>query len=197
MTRQETLMLMGTLRVAYPQYYARQSVEEANAAVGLWQMMFAEDDAKLVSAAVKAFIATDTKGFPPAIGQIKDKLDKLRAEAHGGELTAMEAWQIVRRAIGRSYYHAAEEFEKLPDTIRAVLGGPSALHDYANMDEETVNSVVASNFQRSFTARRDHVIEMRKLPEDVKLLLHSEEFKRIGAWPGKKTLELEGGHEHT
>lgn len=193
MNRQETLMLMGTLRVAYPQYYARQSPEEANAAVGLWQMMFADDEAKLVSAAVKAFIATDTKGFPPAIGQIKDKLDKLKAEANGGELTAMEAWQLVRRAIGRSYYHAEEEFRKLPDTIRAVLGGPSALHDYANMDDATVNSVVASNFQRSFTARRDHVIEMRKLPEDVKMLLGSDEFKLIGAWPKARPLELDRG----
>ena len=187
MNRQETLMLMGTLRVAYPQYYARQAPEEANAAVGLWQMMFAEDDARLVSAAVKAFIATDTKGFPPAIGQIKDKLDKLKAETNGGELTAMEAWQVVRRAIGNSYYHAAEEFAKLPDTIRAVLGGPSALHDYALMDEDKVNSVVASNFQRSFTARRDHVIEMRKLPEDVKLLLNSDEFKRLCTLPSKGT----------
>ena len=186
MTRQEVLMLMGTLRVAYPQYYARQSPEEANAAVGLWQMMFAEDDAQLVSAAVKAFIATDAKGFPPAIGQIKDKLDKLKAEAGGGEMTAMEAWQVVRRAIGNSYYHAAEEFAKLPDTIQAVLGGPSALHDYANMDEATVNSVVASNFQRSYTARRDHVVEMRKLPGDVKALLSSAEFKRLCAFPDKR-----------
>ena len=42
MTRQETLMMMGLLKVAYPQYYARQSREEVNAAVGLWQMMFAQ-----------------------------------------------------------------------------------------------------------------------------------------------------------
>jgi len=196
MTRQETLMLMGTLRVAYPQYYARQSAEEANAAVGLWQMMFADDSAQLVSAAVKAFIATDTKGFPPAIGQIKDKLDKLRAEANGGELTPMEAWQMVRRAIGNSYYHAPEEFAKLPDTIQSVLGGPSALHDYANMDDAMVNSVVASNFQRSFAARRDHVIEMRKLPGDVKMLLQSEAFKSFGAWPDSKRLETGKGHTH-
>ena len=162
MTRQETLMMMGLLKVAYPQYYARQSREEVSAAVGLWQMMFEQDEAQAVAAAVKAFIATDTKGFPPGIGQIKENLDKLRVEAEGGELTAMEAWQLVRRAIGNSYYHAAEEFEKLPDTVRAVLGGPSALHDYANMDEATVNSVVASHFQRSFAARRDHAAQMRK-----------------------------------
>lgn len=188
MTRQDTLMLMGTLKVAYPQYYSRQTPEEAAAAVALWQMMFAEDDAKLVSAAVKAFIATDTKGFPPVVGQIKDKLDKLRAEAHGGELTPMEAWQLVRRAIGNSYYNAAAEFDKLPDTIRSVLGGPSALRDYALMDEETVNSVISSNFQRSYSARAAHVVEMRKLPESVRTLIADPAFKALGAWPGERLM---------
>lgn len=172
MTRQETLMLMGTLRVAYPQYYARQSAEEANAAVGLWQMMFAQDDAKIVSAAVKAFIATDTKGFPPVVGQIKEKMDTIMREAYGsGEMTAMEAWALVQKAIRNGYYNAEAEYAKLPDTIRAVLGGPSAIHDYAMMDTETVNSVVASNFRRSYDARKEYVKEMRMLPDDVKAFI--------------------------
>lgn len=184
MNRQETLILMSTLRAAYPMYYAKQSIEDAKAAVNLWQMMFADDDVSIVSAAVKAFIATDTKGFPPAIGQIKAKLDMILREAYGGgELTPMEAWAMVQKAIRNSAWHAQEEFDKLPDTIRAVIGGPSALRDYAMMDSETVNSVVASNFQRSFTARRDHVTEMRMLPADVKEFISTEQFKAIGAWP--------------
>lgn len=184
MTRPETLMLMSTLRAAYPMYYAKQGVEDAKAAVNLWHMMFADDDAQLVSAAVKAFIATDTKGFPPVVGQIKAKLDMILREAYGGgELTPMEAWGKVQKAIRNSSWHAQEEFDKLPDTIRAVLGGPSALRDYAMMDSETVNSVVASNFQRSFSARRDHVTEMRMLPADVKEFISTEQFKALGAWP--------------
>ena len=172
MTRAETLMLMSTLRAAYPMYYSKQGVEDAKAAVNLWQMMFAEDDAQVVSAAVKAFIATDTKGFPPVVGQIKEKLDTIMREAYGGgEMTAMEAWGLVQRAIRNGYYNAEAEYARLPDTIRAVLGGPSALHDYAMMDTETVNSVVASNFQRSYNARKEYVKEMRMLPEDVKAFI--------------------------
>lgn len=191
MNRQETLMLMATLRAAYPMYYAKQSVDDAKAAVNLWQMMFAEDDAQIVSAAVKSFIATDTKGFPPVVGQIKAKLDMIMREAYGGgELTPMEAWAKVQKAIRNSAWHAQEEFDKLPDTIRAVIGGPSALRDYAMMDSETVNSVVASNFQRSFTARKDHVTEMRMLPADVKAFIETEQFKAIGAWPKDEPKKL-------
>lgn len=194
MTRQETLMLMSTLRAAYPQYYSKQGVEDAKAAVNLWHMMFADDDAALVSAAIKTFIATDASGFPPTIGQIKSKLDMIQREAYGGgELTPMEAWGMVQRAIRNSAYNAAEEFAKLPDTVRAVIGSASALHDYAQMDAETVNSVVSSNFQRSFLARRDHVIEMRMLPGDVKQLIESEQFKAIS---GKMAAVLDDGEGH-
>lgn len=183
MTKQETILLMMTLRAAYPRFYADQGDLDAEAAVKLWQTMFAEDDAQLVSAAVKAFIATDSKGFPPSIGQIKDKMDKIMQEAYGRELTPVEAWALVAKAAKRSYYNAQEEFDKLPDTVRAVLGGASALHDYAQMDPATLNSVVASNFQRSFAARRDHVVEMRKWPTEIKAFIASEQFKAIGAWP--------------
>lgn len=193
MTRQDTLMLMSTLRAAYPMYYAKQSVEDAKAAVNLWHMMFEGDDAQMVSAAVKAFIATDTKGFPPVVGQIKAKLDMILREAYGGgELTPMEAWAKVQKAIRNSAYNAEAEFAKLPDTIRAVLGGASALHDYAMMDTETVNSVVASNFQRSFTARRDHVTEMRMLPADVKEFISTEQFKALGSWSSENNQLGEG-----
>lgn len=191
MTRQDTLMLMSLLRAAYPQYYAKQGVDDAKAAVNLWHMMFKDDDAQLVSAAVKAFISTDTKGFPPVVGQIKAKMDMIMREAcGGGEMTPMEAWAKVQKAIRNSCYNAEAEFAKLPDTIRSVLGGPSTLHDYAQMDSETVNSVIASNFQRSFTARRDHVTEMRMLPADVKALIETEQFKALGTWPGEEKKAL-------
>ena len=35
--------------------------------------MFKDDDGNQVLAAVKAFVATDTKGFPPSVGQIKQR----------------------------------------------------------------------------------------------------------------------------
>lgn len=187
MTKYETAVIMATLRAAYPQYYARQSVEDAEAALNLWAMQFAEEPAEDVAAAVSAYIACETKGFPPSIGQIKEKLDMLRAEANGGELTAQEAWALVQKACKHSYYNAEEEFNKLPDTARAVVGSAGTLHDWASMDLDTLCSVVASNFQRSYTARASHVAEMRRLPESVKNLIASPQFKRIGAWPGAQT----------
>lgn len=183
MTKYEMAVIMSMLRVAYPQYYARQSAEDAEAALNLWWTMFAEETADDVSAAVKAFIATDTNGFPPSIGQIKEKLDMLRSEANGGEMTALEAWALVQKACSRSYYNAEEEFTKLPDTVRSVVGSASILREWSTIDTNTLNSVIASNFQRSYSARASHVAEMRRLPQNVRDFIASPEFKRIGAWP--------------
>lgn len=195
MTKIETLKLMATLRAAYPQYYAKVGLEDAEITAALWQRMFQDDDAGRVGAAVAAFIASDASGFPPSIGQIKDKLDKIRQEAEGHDLTPAEAWGLVAKACRRATYNAQEEYDKLPDTVRAVLGGAQTLHDYAQMDLETLNSVVASNFQRSYAARASYVAEMRKWPKEVKALIASERFKAIGAWEQPKELdEAKGGN---
>lgn len=191
MTMADTLGMMATLRVAFPQYYAKQTLEDAEAALKLWHRMFEADDVRLVKAAVDAFISSDTSGFPPSIGQIKDRCDKIAQEARGHDLTPAEAWALVSRAASRSYYNSQEEFEKLPDTVRAVLGSPATLHEYSLMDPQALGTVVASNFQRSYAARAEHVIQMRKWPDSVKALIENDAFKAIGAWPKEERPALQ------
>ena len=61
------MLIMATIRTAYPEYYRNQS--DIDDAVILWgdTMMY---DFSVTLKAVKKFIQTDTKGFPPKIGQI-------------------------------------------------------------------------------------------------------------------------------
>ena len=96
------------------------------------------------------------------------------------EATFLEDGRIVPRAV---VWHDGRRFP-----VRAVLGGPSALHDYANMDEATVNSVVASHFQRSFAARRDHAAQMRKWPQDVRALAQGKADAAIAGAPAGNRL---------
>lgn len=170
MTRQETGQIMDILRTAYPQYYRGQSKEELRAAISLWAEMFSGDDVRLVAAAVKALITTDEKGFPPHIGAVKAKLRQLTAAP---QATPMEAWGLVLKAIKRSGYNAREEFEKLPPALRRLVGSPSQLRDWSLMDEETVQSVVASNFRNSYQIVAEREAEYQALPADVKQMLSS------------------------
>ena len=105
MTEAEAKKALAILRVAYPMMYRDATKKDADLAVSLWATMFADDPADIVVAAVKSWIATDTKGFPPAIGQIKTEIFKLTDGAYA--LSADEAWAIARatmRQVGCSPY---------------------------------------------------------------------------------------------
>lgn len=165
MTREETLAIMSVLKAAYPAYYKDMNRAEAERVVGLWTELFRDDPVEQVALAVKGFIANDVKGFPPHIGAIKNALVKLRTP---NEMTELEAWEIVRRALRVHSWDAAAEFAKLPPVLQKLVGSPNQLREWAMMDTPTLNSVVASNFQRSYRARAQHEREMLALPSDVK-----------------------------
>lgn len=165
MTRTETLAIMSVLKAAYPNFYKDMKRDEAEGIVGLWTDMFKDDPAEVVAMAVKAHIANDAKGFPPHIGAIKDAIVKLKTS---DELTEQEAWELVRRACSNSNYGAKEEFDKLPPVVRRLVGSPNQLREWAMMDSDTLNSVVASNFQRSYKARAASEREYLALPSDVR-----------------------------
>lgn len=184
MTFEETGIIMDILTTAYPRFYSRADSPDMVKTLRLWAEMFASDDVALVAAAVKALIESDEKGFPPHIGAVKAKL---RLITGSDELTEAEAWGIVAKAIRNSAYGAREEFEKFSPTIKRIAGSPSQLREWGMMDSETVHSVVASNFQRSYKAIAQRERELAKLPPDVKALVGKlTEEKKLDAMPEKK-----------
>ena len=168
MTRQETGIIMDILATAYPRFYAGQDAPDPEKAVALWAEMFAEDDVAIVAAAVKALIATDDKGFPPHIGAVKAKVRQITQPSG---MTPQEAWNLVAKAIRNSAYDSREEYDKLPKDIQRLVGSPNQLRDWALMDSDTVHSVVASNFQRSYKARKKADNDFKALPRDVQAMI--------------------------
>ena len=165
MTRQETATIMDILAAAYPRFYTGADAPNPVQTLNLWATMFADDPVEVVAMAVKAFIASDKKGFPPHIGAIKDAIVKLKTP---DAMTEQEAWELVRRATSNSNYGAKDEFEKLPPVVRRLVGSQNQLREWAMMDSDTLNSVVASNFQRSYKARAASEREYLALPSDVR-----------------------------
>lgn len=168
MNQTETLQVMAVLRGAYPAFYRDMNRKEAESVVALWAEMFAEDDVKLVAAAVKTLIATDDKGFPPTIGAVKAKLRQITATPG---LTESEAWNLVAKAIRNSAYESREEFDRLPEDVQRIVGSPEQLKAWSQMDSDSVHSVVASNFQRSYKAISKRREDYQALPGDVKRMI--------------------------
>ena len=167
MTRQETGIIMDILTTAYPAFYNGRNAPDMRMTVNLWAEMFAEDDVKIVAAAVKALIATDDKGFPPHIGAVKGRIRQI---SNPDEMTEQEAWALISKALRDGYYNAEAEFAKLPPLVQDVVHDPRQLREWSMMDESTVQSVVASNVQRSFRAKAQSRRDFDALPKDVQAL---------------------------
>lgn len=165
MNRDETTQILNILRKAYPVFYKNITKEEADDVVSLWHTMFEGDDVLLVISAVKAFIATDDKGYPPVIGVIKKKMREI---SHPETMSEMEAWQLVKKAASNSTYHAKEEFDKLPPTIQKIIGDHNTLRDWGLMDTEKFDTVLQSNFMRSFRISSEREKEFLALPPSVR-----------------------------
>lgn len=168
MTREETIKVLAVLKAAYPAFYRGMKADELNGIVNLWASQFEGDDYKTVGAAVQAHIATDAKGYPPHIGAIKAAIRKI---TQPDEMSEMEAWGYVSRALRNSSYNSIKEFERLPPVVRRIVGAPSQLREWAMMDSDTVQSVVQSNFMRSYRVRAQSEREYLALPESVRELM--------------------------
>jgi len=167
MTRQETGIIMNILATAYPRFYAGADAPDPEQTLNLWAGMF-DEPVELVAAAVKALIATDSKGYPPHIGAVKAKIRQLTERP---QMAPQEAWGLVWRAVQRSAYNSREEFERLPPILRRLVGTPEQLKAWAQMDANTMQSVIGSNFQRSYQERAKQESEFQALPGDIKQMI--------------------------
>lgn len=165
MNRKQTLQTLAILQGAYPFLYKDMSNDDLDGVVSLWEAMFAEDDPKLVAAGVKAFIATDTKGFWPSIGQIKEKMRQITDEEVP---TAMEAWNNIWETLDKNNWNYLKGFKALPPVVRSILVSSDTLRNWGGMDTSKLEAFVAPQFQKSY---REKVMEKRmfdSIPSDVR-----------------------------
>ena len=189
MTKAETAKLIAVIAEVYPRFMDGRNLEST---VTIWQKVFANESYREIEAAFFAFVSTDEKGFPPAPGALRALLGRLQQPE--GEMTETEAWGLVQKATRNSIYNSEKEFAALPEEIQRCVGSAATLREWAIMDSDTLNTVVASNFMRGYKARAGHVREMQKLPPAVREVfgLLGDAFKLPGE-PKKPQAALPSG----
>lgn len=163
MTREETVKIIRIMVDSYPNYKPNDISET----VDVWQMMLSDYDYNLVAMALKAYILSDTSGFAPSIGQLVSKIQTI-TKPH--ELSEMEAWSLVSKAIRNSAYNSVEEFAKLPPIVQNAVGLPDQLRAWA-LDENYNEQVVSSNFMRCYRTELARHEELSKMPAEIKALI--------------------------
>ena len=163
-TREETIELLMMVQAAFPNY----KPPDKTVAVNTWFLMLSDYPYQQVQMALKAYIATDTSGFAPSIGQIIDKMQMINSNAEQNE---MEAWSLVSKALRNGNYKSKEEFEKLPDLVKEAVGSPENIHNWAQSDIKSIESVIQSNFIKSYRLVVNRQKEMQKLPKEIKAMI--------------------------
>ena len=83
-------------------------------------------------------------------------------------LTEAEAWAMVSKAISRASSYSVQDFEAFPPAVKRAVGSPRQLCEWGLMEIETVQSVVSSNFRRSYAQALTQHREAAALPENVR-----------------------------
>lgn len=166
MTKADTAAILAVFKTAYPRYYSGKTEDEIGKAISLWHTMLEEYPVVLVNAAVKALIATSP--YPPTIADVISRIGQLTTKKG---LSEVEAWGLVKTAIRNSAYHADEEFERLPEAIKNTLGNANVLREWALAEDSSTETVIASNFMRSYKAKEKERKDFEAIPTLVKALL--------------------------
>lgn len=164
MTREETVKIIRIMCDCYPNYKPNNLSET----VDVWNMMLDEYSYNQVSIALKAYVTSDTSGFAPSVGEI---VAKIQLVLQPQELDGMAAWGLVSKALRNGTYGAVEEFNKLPPLVRQAVGIPDNLKNWATSDYQTIETVIQSNFLRTYETVVKRVNEINRMPDNIKSLI--------------------------
>lgn len=170
MTRTEAMKIVMILETNW------QQVRDQEAAYDLWASAFVDDSFELVYTAVMDLVQTSTDEFRPTIGKVRRKINDL---IRGRKLTETEAWLKVREALHEAQSNpetlggAKSAWKNLPQNIQKLVT-PRQLLDWNNIDTEQLDTVVQSNFMRSY---RDVIT--REYENETRPHTHMQRVKAI------------------
>lgn len=157
--------------------------------VNVWYTLLCDLDYETLSKAIQKCMMSSP--FQPTIADIRTAASQFKPSGEIRQMSELQAWDTVRRAINNSIYNAENEFQKLLPIVQKAVGSPYNLTEWATLDSDTVNSVVQSNFIRSYRAMVTRELEMQKLSPAVRDLIE----KASSAAIEEKDVALIGGGE--
>lgn len=146
MTRTEAMKIVAILETNW------SPMKDQEAAYDLWASSFDDVPYHMVYTAVMAYVQSSTSAYRPTVGQIREMM---RDILYGRSMTETEAWLLVKGC-----FHEAQEgaetlrgaksaWKKLPEDIQRLVT-PRQLRDWNGIETEQLDTVIQSNFMRSF-----------------------------------------------
>lgn len=204
MNRIAVKKLVTVIIATYPGYFRSYTVNDIDNMISAWERVLGDIDYQDADKGLTIYLRSDTKGFPPSPGQVLNCIISAteKPEDRIGEL---EAWSLVMQALRNSgdITRAREEFDALPGIVRATVGRPETLREWA-LDENFRVDVARGQFLRQF-ANMQHRIREEKLmyatTDSPRLEMTSSPVEQIedkqhdifigGEWDDTRTRQIE------
>lgn len=164
MDREEFKVIVKAMKAVYtdPKFIPDKDAFE------VWYALLGDLSYEQANIAVQKYMLTEK--FPPTIADIRDKAVEI-VEDVDTSMSELQAWSLVRKAIGNGYYHAEEEYAKLPVACQKAIGGPAFLRECAVLDSDQVATVEQSHFIRNYRTTLQRMKEDAKIPDAVRARL--------------------------
>lgn len=157
----EIKKLFAVMMATYPNF----NPNNIDLAIEVWQDALDEYTYQQASVALKAYIKSDTSGFAPTPGQLIANIHIINKPQ---ELNEQEAWSLVSKALRNGTYGAEEEFAKLPPLVQKAVGHPNNIHNWSQSDFSEIETVIASNFMRTYRGVLATENQTSKMGSDIK-----------------------------
>ena len=151
------------IQCSYPNFKPAVPIEFM---IDIWCDDLADYSYQEVYQALKVYKTQDTSGFAPTVEQLIDKIYSVKELVDDN--SEMEMWNKVYKAICNSGYNANAEFYDLPEICQKVIGSPNQLHQWSQMELDDIQSVVQSNFMRSYRSETTRQKQIVRLPQATK-----------------------------
>lgn len=172
MDREDIKKVIGVMVTSYPNY----KPQDMKMTVDIWHEMLQEYEASDVFMALKSYIASDTSGFAPSIGQLINMICKTTKPQLMNE---HEAWSLVRKALENGIYNSQREFDNLPELVQKAVGSANQIHVWAS-DPDYDEGVMSSNFMRAYRTVCARQEEYNRMPKEAQLRIDALRQQALG-----------------
>lgn len=169
MNTTEIKKILTIIQTAYPTF----KVERMEDTVKLWTMMLKDYTYQQISTSLQVYIYNNK--FPPTIADLVQGLNEITRD---NQDNYEEAWAKVLWACKHTY--TENYWDKLPERIKKCTSVQS-LREWALMDSQVVNTVVKSNWIKSYQQVLEREKKYGALPSPI--------LKKLGIETKKMQIE--------
>lgn len=158
MSKEEFAMLIKGMK----SIYTFDGFLQDNYTKEMWYSLLCDLPYEYAAAALKHHMQTNPKVPTPA--DIRNGAYQLTKPE---SLSDSEAWAMVSKAISNSGYYSEREYNHLPHEIQKAVGSARQLFVWSQTDSNSVETVIQSQFLRSYRTEVARAEQRAKMSPDV------------------------------